>query len=46
MEVGNEYHLLYETYYTEEENVDLFIRVVPVPKNRLQLVGITSLYIS
>ena len=47
MDVWEVHHLCEETFYIAEDFVDLFIKMAPpVPKNRLQLVGITSLYIS
>ena len=46
-EMVGHYHLHDETYQTAEDFVDLFIKVAPpVPKHRLQLVGITCLLIS
>jgi hypothetical protein len=47
MEVCNEYQLKRETFYLSINYVDRYLsKVINIPKQELQLVGVTSLYIA
>ena len=47
MEVCEDYKLHRETFYLAVDNIDRFLgESPPVPKNRLQLIGVTCLFIA
>ncbi|XP_063782256.1 G2/mitotic-specific cyclin-B2-like isoform X2 [Pseudophryne corroboree] len=46
MQVHSKFQLLTETLYMTVAIIDRFLQVHPVPRNKLQLVGVASLYVA
>ncbi|KAL5005039.1 hypothetical protein ScPMuIL_018495 [Solemya velum] len=45
-QVHHRFHLLQETLYLTVSIIDRFLQIHPVPRNRLQLVGVTSMLVA